>query len=189
MVLGAFALAIASVLTLVNLATKPSIEANKLAYLDKQLADVLPGSLHTNLLQQNPLIITDTRTGKPRTIYIARNQEKAVSAVITANAADGYSGEIEFLVGILPDGQLTGVRVIDHSETPGLGDDIELDKSNWVLQFDGKTISLPVSWAVKRDGGDFDQLTGATITSRAIVREVHHTLEFFHTNQQQLFTQ
>ncbi len=188
MVLGTFALIIACALTAINSFTRPAINNNRQLQLDRQLTEVLPHQQHDNQLQRNPKTLVDPISGETRTLYVATKNNQPVAAVITALAPDGYSGDITLLVGILADGSLSGVRVTHHSETPGLGDDIELAKSAWILQFDGKSLSQPVRWAVRRDGGDFDQLTGATITPRAIVRAVHRTLTFFHTNKQQIFS-
>jgi electron transport complex protein RnfG len=100
--------------------------------------------------------------------------------VLEAAAADGYSGEIKLLVGILADGRLGGVRVIAHKETPGLGDYIDIARSEWIRQFDGKALDDPPAdgWKVRKDGGRFDYMAGATITPRAIVRAVRRVLEY-----------
>src|SRR5690606_19926340 len=98
---------------------------------------------------------------------------------------------IRLLVGISADGILTGVRVLSHRETPGLGDPIELRKSPWILQFDGKRLDDPPEalWAVEKDGGIFDGLTGATVTPRAVVRAVRNTLLYFERHRDELFAQ
>ena len=103
-------------------------------------------------------------------------------------APDGYAGAIKLLVGIRANGTLAGVRVISHKETPGLGDGIETKRSNWILGFNDTSLDKPDlhGWQVKRDGGQFDQLTGATITPRAIVKAVHQSLVYFKHNKQTL---
>ena len=92
------------------------------------------------------------------------------------------------LIGLTYDSEVTGVRVLNHKETPGLGDDIEIRKSDWILSFNGKQLDAGLRWEVKRDGGDFDQFTGATITPRAIVREVRQTIEWFAQHRQQIYS-
>ena len=108
--------------------------------------------------------------------------------MITATAADGYTGKIELLVGIMADGTVSGVRVTKHSETPGLGDAIELHRSQWIKTFDGRSLTSPTEsgWALRKDNGAFDQFTGATITPRAVVNEVKNTLLFFKQHKTQI---
>ncbi len=111
------------------------------------------------------------------------------AVVLKFNAVNGYNGNITLLAGINSDGSLRGVRIISHKETPGLGDAIEIEKSDWALDFSGKSLSNPEpdQWAVKRDGGEFDQFTGATITPRAVVDAVRLALEYFEANHEYLF--
>ena len=111
--------------------------------------------------------------------------------ILQANAPDGYSGTIGLLIGIMADGTLSGVRVIQHKETPGLGDQIELAKSRWITSFNGKSLTHPTEtgWAVKKDQGDFDQFAGATITPRAVVTAVHKALQYFDHYHAELFAQ
>ena len=107
----------------------------------------------------------------------------------SAIAPDGYTGPITLLIAVRYDGDLAGVRVVTHRETPGLGDYIEIERTPWIRGFEGKSLDTPVAarWKVKKDGGDFDQVTGATITPRAVVKAVHQGLEFFATNRERLF--
>jgi electron transport complex protein RnfG len=109
--------------------------------------------------------------------------------MMIVTAPDGYNGDIRLLAGIDAGGTVLGVRVVSHRETPGLGDPIEVDKSDWILGFANKSLRNPETggWAVKRDGGQFDQFTGATISPRAVVRTIHNTLLYFETNRQMLF--
>ena len=109
--------------------------------------------------------------------------------MMIVTAPDGYNGDIRLLAAIDVTGTVLGVRVVSHRETPGLGDPIEVERSDWVLGFTGKSLLSPQgkSWAVKRDGGEFDQFTGATISPRAVVKAVHNTLLYFKTNQKSLF--
>lgn len=128
-------------------------------------------------------------TEKPSLVYLARKHQKPVAAVFNVIAHGGYSGDIHLLVAIYENGSLAGVRAVKHSETPGLGDAIEARKSKWIFGFNGKSLDNPSSdrWKVKRDGGDFDQITGATITPRAIVQAVKNTLDYYQINQERLF--
>ena len=124
-----------------------------------------------------------------RTVYRARLQTEPVAALIKTVAKDGYSGSIQLLVGVNVQGELLGVRALSHRETPGLGDEINLSRSDWILGFNGRSLNNPTldRWTVKKDGGIFDAFTGATITPRAVVGEVRKTLIYFRDNQQALF--
>ena len=123
--------------------------------------------------------------------YLASLNGEPAAIIMQANAPDGYSGTISMLIGIMADGTLSGVRVIQHKETPGLGDAIELAKSAWITQFNGKSLNNPSErgWAVKKDHGDFDQFAGATITPRAVVAAVHKALTYFDQHHTELFAQ
>ncbi len=127
----------------------------------------------------------------PVPVYRAREDGKPVAAVFAAIAPDGYNGRIKLLVGVNADGTLAGVRVVAHHETPGLGDGIEIERSNWIREFDGRSLNDPDEkhWKVKRDGGVFDQFTGATITPRAVVKAVHNVLLYFSLHRDSLFEQ
>lgn len=110
-------------------------------------------------------------------VMVERTTPSAVVFAVTA--PEGYNAPIQLLVGIDLDGNVTGVRVVNHRETPGLGDAIEREKSDWIEQFTGTTLSMPNVWAVDKDGGPFDSITGATVTPRAVVAAVHRALEYF----------
>ena len=127
---------------------------------------------------------------KPLNIYRARKEGKNIAVIISAVAPDGYAGDISLLVAIDNSGKLIGVRVAKHRETPGLGDAIELKRSDWILNFNGRSLDNPgkKGWRVKRDGGVFDQFTGATITPRAVVKAVYKALEYFKQNSDVLFS-
>jgi Na+-translocating ferredoxin:NAD+ oxidoreductase subunit G len=120
-----------------------------------------------------------------RTAYIARQQDQVTALVLPAATLEGYNGKIELLMGVTADGEIAGVRVVTHAETPRLGDQIELALSNWVLSFNNRSLDNtdPLLWRVKKDGGEFDQFAGATITPRAVVGAIHDTLEFFSANR------
>lgn len=121
----------------------------------------------------------------------ARLGGKVVGVAFTSIAPDGYNGNIRLLVAVGADGKLMGVRVINHKETPGLGDNIEVSRGKWILSFDGKSLDNPPvdQWKVKKDGGVFDQFTGATITPRAVVKAVKKSLEYFTEHRAQLLEQ
>jgi electron transport complex protein RnfG len=147
---------------------------------------------HDNDIFSDIIQVTDkTYLGKnkPVNIYRAREGGQPVAVIINSTAPDGYNGNIELLVAIKYDGTLAGVRVVDHKETPGLGDAVEESRSNWILSFNNLSLSNPdkKGWAVKRDGGQFDQFTGATITPRAIVKAVHNTLSYYKAHKEHLF--
>jgi electron transport complex protein RnfG len=112
-----------------------------------------------------------------------------MAAIFNSIAPNGYSGKIHLLVGVFADGSVAGVRAVKHSETPGLGDAIETQKSDWIFSFNDRSLSSPVpsNWLVKKDGGDFDQFTGATITPRAIVLAVKNTLLYYQQNADSIF--
>lgn len=120
-------------------------------------------------------------TRSPSPIWVARRQGRAVGLVLEAIAPDGYSGEIALLIGISAEGEVTGVRVTAHRETPGLGDYIDIAKSRWITQFNGKSLTNPreSAWKVRQDGGAFDARAGATITPRAVVKAVKSALLYF----------
>jgi electron transport complex protein RnfG len=161
---------------------------------------VLLRNLHA-LLPEHKLdndIVTDTLripasallgNDEPSLVYRARYQGDPVAAIFNSIAPNGYSGKIHLLVGIYFDGSIAGVRALKHSETPGLGDAIEIRKSDWVLDFDGKSLGNPppAQWLVKRDKGVYDQFTGATITPRAIVQAVKNTLLYYEQNAGTIF--
>jgi electron transport complex protein RnfG len=122
-------------------------------------------------------------------VYRALKDAKPVALVMSVIAPDGYSGSIKLLVGINTDGTLSGVRAVAHRETPGLGDAIEEQRSDWVQQFNGASLENPPldRWKVRKDGGDFDQLTGATITPRAVVQAVRNALLYYRQHRETLF--
>lgn len=172
--------------------TRERVEANERAVLLQRLDALLPdGSFDNDIVNDTLAVRAPDLLGTKQavTVYRARRQGQPTAAILTAVAPDGYSGEIKLLVGIRYDGTLTGVRVIEHHETPGLGDAIEEGRSDWVTRFTGHSLSNPTAsgWNVKRDGGIFDQFTGATITPRAVVKAVHQCLLYFAQNHEQLF--
>ncbi|MEX1033510.1 MAG: electron transport complex subunit RsxG [Cellvibrionaceae bacterium] len=191
--LGLFALVTAGVVATTQQATKDRIVESKLRAAQAALYEIIPPERHDNdLFLDTTPIPADFEEflglrGKAldqKQIHIARKEGEAFAAIIPTVALDGYSGPIEMIMGINADGTIAGIRVTSHKETPGLGDYIEVRKSNWILSFDGKTISSPfneqqrVTRSSKQEG-EFDQLTGATITRKAVIRQVKKTLSFF----------
>lgn len=172
--------------------TRDQIAANERATLLRKLHRLISPEQHDNVLLEDTVSVRDETllgSDQPFMVYRARKNGKPVALVIAAIAPDGYSGSIKLLVGINVDGSLSGVRVVAHRETPGLGDAIDEARSDWIRIFDGKSLQAPdVSrWAVRKDGGEFDQLTGATITPRAVVKAVRNALLYYQDNQEALF--
>jgi electron transport complex protein RnfG len=149
--------------------------------------------MHTNALDENTLLLKDTEllgSKKPVTAYQARKFGHTVALILAATAPDGYNGDIKLLIAIDEYGLLIGVRVISHRETPGLGDAIDVNRSDWIEDFNGYSLENPgnLGWHVEKDGGIFDQFTGATITPRAVVKAVHKALEYFAAHQESLLS-
>lgn len=191
-VLGLFAVVAAGVLAGIHVLTAERIRRAEQERLLVQLRQVLPpAGAYDNDVANDTLTLMrpELRGPRPVTVYRARSAGRPVAAVLTVTAPDGYSGPIELLVGIGHDGRLTGVRIATHRETPGLGDRIDATRSDWILEFNGRSLDDPQgrAWAVRKDGGAFDQFAGATITPRAVVKAVHRTLEYFAQNRETLF--
>ncbi len=180
--LGSVTLLTSGVLAVANYLTQEAIQAAEMQDIKHTLVQVLPIQYDNDLLQDT--VILPGIDGNLLTVYRAR-QRKRVVAVVFQVSQFGYAGPVVLMMGISRTGEVLGVRVLKHSETPGLGDKIELAKNNWILSFNGKSLTNPVTiqWQVKKDGGVFDQFTGATITPRAVVRAVKQGLEFFTAHQ------
>tara|TARA_B110000211_G_C14075553_1_gene551849 strand:- start:352 stop:1038 length:687 start_codon:yes stop_codon:yes gene_type:complete len=191
--LGLFAIVTAGSIGIAQVATKDSIEKNIQIAQTKALHEIVPESDYDNDLLNDTVALAydgihselNVRLLGPiaddAVAYIARKDGKAHTVILPVTAPDGYTANIDMIVGIKLDGSLAGVRVVNHKETPGLGDKIEAKKNQWILQFSGLSLTEPKEdeWAVKKDGGEFDQFTGATITPRAVVRSVRLALNFF----------
>lgn len=172
--------------------TEKRIADNERAFLLRSLADVLPENGYDNAVHEDVISVTAATllgTTAPVSIYRARLRNRPVAVVMTPVAPGGYSGPIKLMVGVLADGTVSGVRVVAHRETPGLGDKIELERNDWILGFDGRSLGQPPRerWAVRRDEGVFDQFTGATITARAVVSAVRDALLYFEAHRDLLF--
>lgn len=173
--MGACVLA-AVVLAVTDHVTRGPIAEQRRQEVVRALAAVLPP--HTNEADRDTREVTP-EGGPPVTLFLARRGEEWVGTALRMTAPDGYSGNIEIMVGIDRSGTLSGVAVLAHAETPGLGDRIVQDP-NWLPAFRGRTLA-DTRWAVKKDGGDIDQFTGATITPRAVVGAVRRALELCRT--------
>lgn len=190
--LGLVALAGTALLTGVDFLTADRIAEQERRVILERLGQLIPEQYDSTLLEDR-FTLKDERyfpNGQEVTAWRVRNQGTPIAAILKFNAVRGYNGDITLLASIATDGRLRGVRVISHKETPGLGDAIEVGKSDWVLDFSGKSLQnpQPERWKVKREGGDFDQFTGATITPRAVVDAVRLALEYFDANRDFLFT-
>jgi electron transport complex protein RnfG len=188
--LGAAVLLTSAALIYVNYATKDKIALRMDEDLQASLAQVVPPSLYDNqLLKDTVTIVGKDVSGKPNsTIYYRARKHGKIVALAFPEVAYGYSGEIDMIMGVDSNGTLLGVRIIAHAETPGLGDKIEAGKSNWIFGFTGKSLSNPSEdkWLVKKDGGVFDQFTGATITPRGVVKGIKYGLEQFAAHRAEL---
>jgi electron transport complex protein RnfG len=172
--------------------TRDRIAANERATLLRKLHALIEPGRHDNDLLEDTLLVSNPElfsTTDPVAVYRARLDSCPVALVVPAVAPDGYSGTIRLLVGINYDGKLAGVRVVTHHETPGLGDAIEEERSDWIYGFDNKSLADPTGtyWKVKKDGGYFDQLTGATVTSRAVTKVVRKSLIYYRDHRDTLF--
>ncbi|WP_159282496.1 electron transport complex subunit RsxG [Rahnella variigena] len=190
LILAFFGALMTGMTALVNLMTKPTIEHQALLQQKSLFDQVIPASVYDNDMQNECYNVTDESLGTatPHRMYLARKNGQPVAAVVETTAPDGYSGAIQLLVAADFHGKVYGSRVLEQHETPGLGDKIEVRISDWIKHFANQTINGPTDerWAVKKDGGMFDQFTGATITPRAVVRSVKRTALFIGTVPSQL---
>ena len=184
--LSGFALISAVLLIIGNLLTAESIELRRIEDLQFSLGQVIPSAMHDNSLWSDTRTLK-TDTGEAVTYYLARKDGQFIGAAFEQSTA-GYSGTIKLLIGVDRAGKILGVRVLSHSETPGLGDKIDSAKSDWILSFDTLSLeSVPEEkWKVKKDGGVFDQFSGATITPRAVLSAVRKGLLLFARQKDQL---
>ncbi len=173
------------------------ITANEQAWEMRQIRELLKDTNYDNDVFTDLIYVENNMPdaqllGTDQSPYIcrARLNNQAQAAVIQVTAENGYSGPIRLLVGVKSDGSLTGVRVASHRETPGLGDKIEVKNTDWILQFDGRSLNNPDAdqWQVKKDGGEFDQITGATVSPRAVVKAVKNALLYFESHRDIIFT-
>lgn len=190
--LGLFAVLTTSVIAWTYLGTRDRIAEEQRKAEERALLEILPAHTHDNSMLDDTIAVGPEATAlglrEERKIFVARQGAEAVAIILPITAREGYSGDIELIVGINRDGSVAGVRTLAHKETPGLGDKVDLKKSDWILSFTGTSLEnpAPAAWAVKKDKGYFDQFTGATITPRGVVTAVRQALEYFAANQQRL---
>ncbi len=188
MLLGGMATLVSALLVMGDMRTSEDIAARHAEDLRASLNQVVPQDYYDNDLLADTLELP-TPGGRLRRIYIGRKDDM-VSAVAFETSGQGYAGEVASIMGVDSAGKVLGVRVLRHAETPGLGDKIEVERNPWIRSFDGHSLAEPQSsgWKVKKDGGIFDQFTGATITPRAVVSSVYEGLRFFEQNREQIMT-
>jgi len=195
LLLALFALVTALILASTDrLTEKPIAESERIA-AQKALFEIIPLERHNNdlLVDVQPIPekywpILGLESGGD--IHIARLDNQPVAVIVPSVTAKGYSGDIAMIVGVNFDGSVAGVRVVEHKETPGLGDKVDLRKSDWILSFNGKSLGnpKPSAWNVKKEKGDFDQFTGATITPRAVIHQIAKTLQYFNQDSERLLS-
>lgn len=189
--LGLFGVLGAGLVGLSHEGTAERIARNEREALLHQIHVLVPREQIDNDMLNDVIEVSapDTLGVEKTRVYLGRRNGEPVAAVLSPVSTPGYAGPIQLVVAIRYDGTLAGVRVLSHRETPGLGDKIEEERSDWILGFDGKSLldPRPSEWKVKRDGGVFDQFTGATVTPRTIVRAVKTALEYFDANRLDLF--
>ncbi|MCQ8866475.1 electron transport complex subunit RsxG [Vibrio splendidus] len=193
LVLAIFACASTGLVAVTHYLTKDQIKQQEQAQLLSVLNQVIPHDLHDNELFSACTLVEAEELGTEQAIpaYIATLNGEPSAIAIEAIAPDGYNGAIKVIVGMKIDGTILGTRVLSHRETPGLGDKIDLRVSDWILSFAGKQVteSNLDRWKVRKDGGDFDQFTGATITPRAVVKSVKQAVQYVNQNNQALLAQ
>ncbi|PVY69633.1 electron transport complex protein RnfG [Tamilnaduibacter salinus] len=189
--LALFALITAGTIALTHGLTQDRIAKQEARAESRALFQIVPETQHTNDLLSDTLTLPATPAlglDQPATAHLVRREGRVTGLILPVIAPDGYSGDINLLVGIDRSGDVLGVRVTRHQETPGLGDKIETRKSDWVRDFAGKELGQPPAeeWTVAKDGGAFDQFTGATITPRAVVHAVREALVYFRSHRETL---
>ena len=175
------------------LSTRDKIAQEKRRAEERALLEIVPRNRHDNSMLDETITVGPDAPGlglsEEKRIYVARSAGEVVAVEIPATAPDGYTDAIDLIVGVNADGSIAGVRALSHKETPGLGDKVDIKKSDWILGFEGRSLDNPdiSGWAVKKDKGVFDQFTGATITPRAVVAATLRTLQYAEANRQALF--
>lgn len=191
-ILGTFAVLATTLIIIAQLLTADRIEAQQRQELMRTLNTLIPATLHDNDLYSDCVLLQrpDILGLAEQPVYRARIEGVPSALAIRTTAPDGYSGQIHMLVALTPQGVVKGVRVLQHRETPGLGDKIEVERHPWILSFDGQRMrsANDARWTVRRDGGMFDQFTGATITPRAVVNAVARTTWFAQSEMDALFS-
>jgi electron transport complex protein RnfG len=168
--------------------TQQDIADNAARRTLEEISAVLPANLYDNAPHRD-VVLLDTGGGTPVPVYRARRNGVPAAAVVTVIASDGYVGPVRLLVGIAADGRVLGVRVTEHVETPGIGGVIADPDSPWLAGFAGRSLAdpPPARWALRRDGGDFDAIAGATVSSRAVVGGVQRAVQYFAAHPGEIF--
>ena len=187
--LGLIGLVAAALLSGVHLATRDRIATEQQRQALATLNQLVPESSYDNELVADRSTARIPGLESPSTLYRARRGGKPVALLADVTTPNGYSGDIRLLVGVAPGGDVIGVRVLDHRETPGLGDAVELQRSDWIRQFSGRSLGNPPpdQWTADRRGGEFDTLSSATITSSAVIQAVRNVLAWYADNRQNAF--
>jgi electron transport complex protein RnfG len=190
-ILAGFALVASVLLGFADLATRNVIQLRLEEDLKASLEEVIPNRYYDNNLLADTIILNsaDANIGSAQTVvYLAKKQGLVNGVSFRLVAPDGYAGPINLVMGLDKNGEILGVRVISHTETPGLGDKIEFKKTPWILSFNGKSLDNVTfeEWGVKKDGGIFDQFAGATITPRKVVQAIRRGLEFYKSHRDEL---
>ncbi|HBC3490408.1 TPA: electron transport complex subunit RsxG [Vibrio alginolyticus] len=191
--LAIFACATTGLVAVTQYLTKDQIKVQEQKQLLSVLNQVIPENMHDNALTQACTMVTSPDLGTLRAMpaYLATKNGEPTAIAIESIAPDGYNGEIKVITGIDNQGNILGTRVLNHQETPGLGDKIDLRVTDWILSFTGKQVTESNwnSWKVRKDGGDFDQFTGATITPRAVVKVVRNTVNYVNQSREDILSQ
>lgn len=190
--LAAFAIICTAAVATVNQFTKPVIAKQEQIALLKTINQLIPETSYDNDIFASCFVVNDDQLlgkGQTQQVFVAKKANKPVALMLETSTFRGYAGEIKLAVGIFADGRVAGVRAIRHTETPGLGDKIQTNKSDWIYGFNGKRYqkSQDSRWEVSKNGGDIDAFTGATITPRAVTLAVKDALIYFQKNSEQLF--
>lgn len=192
-ILTLFAVACTVAVGLISQLTADTIKEQQQQYLLNTLHTIIEPSRYDNDIANDCIAVSAPELGsnKVHKAYIARKLNQVVAVAMTSTATEGYSGDIDFIIAINTDNSVSGVRVLKHQETPGLGDKIERRKSDWITDFNGKRLlsDNDERWAVAKDNGMFDQFTGATITPRGLIAGIKDTLNYFAQHQAQLLKQ
>ncbi|WP_143871879.1 electron transport complex subunit RsxG [Catenovulum sediminis] len=187
-ILALFAICTTGLVALTHIQTKDKIASEKERAIVRTISQIVPPDLYNNQIAQDCLMV-ENHQGTQSRIFRARLNENNTALIIETIAPNGYNGRIELLVALAKDHQILGVRTTAHNETPGLGDKIEVTKSNWIEHFAGLYVTAENSkkWAVRKDGGTFDGFTGATITPRAVIKAIKETT-LWAAEQESLFS-
>jgi len=190
LVLAVFAALTSGAVALVKHHSSERIAANQKQAREQRLAQILPQHVYDNRPGEDHVLVSDPLLGMtPQPVYRARRAGEPAASGIQVTAHNGYNGDIVLLVGVDRRGNVLSVRTLRHRETPGLGDGIDITRDDWITSFDGISLAAAdAAWAVRRDGGQFDQLSGATVTSRAVIGAVRNALLYFDRHRNWIFS-